>query len=287
MKKLLGILLFSMLTILTYGQGKGEFWVRHWVKPKCYTSHKAQFKTKNAIQVIEKGTVVEKKIDGKTYMVTLKENDTIRYKDFEFPDTLYNWRSAGEVKFTDDEPSKLYLNPLTFTEKKKYNTEAFIEIPRNQKIILLKTFAKISPLTIPFAIRLGLNDSIKSQASTDLNLGVGFSYNINWDNYKNKVLKAVHSSYGISFGVGVGFSKISLTPGNTSLSGTPLKDDQNGLAFTFAPGIGVNLQSLSFVGFYAIDLPITSNVHRWNYYNKGYFGIGMGVDLSVFGALAN
>lgn len=54
------------------------------------------------------------------------------------------------------------------------------------------------------------------------------------------------TTYGFSFGLGGGLSRISLTDVNTSLATRPLKDEESGLAFTVAPGIGMNLRGLIF-----------------------------------------
>ena len=284
--RLLLIILGVVFTANVSAQGKGEFWVRHWINPnKKNHSHDAFFKTKKVQKELKKGWVVEKKIDGKTYQIVLDNNETVEVMEYEKADSMLRWRATGEVKFSDDDPSKLYLNPMTFVDSSNYNTKAYIKIPENKRLTIATTFWRISPLTIPFGIRMKLNDTIRSKATADLNLGVGFSFNLNADNFKNKRLKAIHTSYGVSFGCGFGFSKISLTSENTSLTGNPVKEDENGLAFTFAPGIGINLQELSVVGFYAIDFPLTGNVHKWTYYNKGYFGLGLGVNLSAFGSI--
>jgi hypothetical protein len=120
-----------------------------------------------------------------------------------------------------------------------------------------------------------------------LNVGIGLSYNINATYFENKRIKAVTTRHSISGGFGRGCTLVSLTPSNTSLDENSVKSKESGPALTFAPGIGINLKQINIALFYSYDIPLTNNVRKWNYYDKGYFGIGPGMNLSVFGALGS
>ena len=188
--------------------------------------------------------------------------------------------------FSDKEPNKLYLNPYNFKKPNEHlNTQSYIRIPENSYVVLTKSYIKWSAITIPFAIRSKLNDTIGSQVTTDLKIGASFSYNFNLEIFKNRRLKAEKSIYGISGGIGFGFSKVKLDKNTTSLYQKPLENEENGLAFFIGPGIGINLKGFQIVGLYGWDIGLTDNVKKWNYNKKGYFGLGLGVDLSVFGKL--
>jgi hypothetical protein len=82
-----------------------------------------------------------------------------------------------------------------------------------------------------------------------------------------------------------GFSKVTLNTASTSLLKTPYKNEEDGLAFFIGPGIGLNLKGFQVNFSYGWDLAITKNVKDWNYNNKGYMGIGLGIGLDFLGKL--
>lgn len=195
-----------------------------------------------------------------------------------------NWK-AGEIKHTSDAPDKLFVNPYVFTNPNDtyLNKKFYLKIPENKRIILTHRFIKLSAITIPFAGRPALNDSIGSKVTTDLKIGASVSYNFNWETFKNRRIEAKKSSLGVSVGVGFGLSKVTLDKSSTSLSKEPYKDSEDGLAFYITPGIGLNLKGFQVVGFYGWDIGLTKNVSDWNYNKKPYIGVGVGVDISTIG----
>jgi hypothetical protein len=197
-----------------------------------------------------------------------------------------NWK-VGEVKHEDAAPDKLYLNPYYFTQPKDslLNNTWYIKIPDNGYVTLIRSFFKWNAITIPFAIRPSLNDTIGSKITTDLKIGASFSYNINAEVFKNRRFRAKKSLYGLSGGVAFGFSKVTLNASSTSLLAKPYKNEEDGLAFFIAPGLGINLKGFQVNFSCGWDLPITKNVKDWNYSKKRYIGIGLGVGLDVFGKL--
>lgn len=234
--------------------------------------------------ILKKGwTITETKGDVTVQRILTEDTVIVIRKDI--PVTVTTDWKIGEVKHSDDEPEKLYLNPYLFTNKADaiLNNKSYIKITDNGYVTLKKSFVKWNAITIPFAIRPALNDSIGSRITTDLKIGASVSYNTNWEKFKNRRIKAKKSIWGISGGLGFGFSKVTLDKSSTSLLAEPYENAEDGLALFFAPGIGLNLKGFQVNFSYGWDLPITSNVKDWNYANKGYFGIGLGIGLDVFG----
>lgn len=235
---------------------------------------------------LKKGWVITEDIGGKSIQRVL-ENDTTFIQNKEIPiKVTSNWK-IGEVKHSDDAPDKLFLNPYYFSSPADavLNNKSYIKIPENGSVTLIRSFVKWNAITVPFAIRPALNDTIGSKITADLKIGASFSYNINFETFKNRRIKAKKSVYGISGGIGFGFSKVTLDKSSTSLLSIPYENSEDGLAFFFAPGIGLNLKGFQLNFSYGWDLPITSNVKDWNYSKLGYFGLGLGIGLDVFGKL--
>lgn len=235
---------------------------------------------------LKKGWIITETKGGVLIQRVLKKDSIIISKKDKPIKVMSNWK-IGEVKHTDESSDKLYLNPYQFTSPKDsiLNNKSYIKIPENSYVTLERYYFKWQPITIPFVIRGSLNDTIGSKITTDLKLGASFSYNINWETFKNRRLKAKKSIVGISGGIGFGFSKVTLDSSSTSLLKKPYENSEDGLAFFIAPGIGVNLKGFQINFSYGWDIPITSNVKDWNYANKGYIGIGLGIGLDVFGKI--
>lgn len=234
--------------------------------------------------ILKKGWVISKMIDGISIRRTLEKDTIIISKKYIPIKVTSNWK-IGEVKHSDDEPNKLFLNPYHFKspEDSLLNNISYIKIPENGYVTLKRSFFKWQAITIPFAIRPALNDSVGSKITTNLKIGASFSYNMNWETFKNRRIKANKSVKGVSFGIGAGLSRVVLNSSSTSLLETPYKSEEDGLAFFILPGIGLNLKGFQINVSYGWDIPITNNVFDWNYVNKGYFGIGLGVGLDIFG----
>lgn len=234
--------------------------------------------------VLKKGWTITE-IKGGVTIQRILTKDTVIISKKDLPIKVTSDWKIGEVKYSDDAPDKLYLNPYHFTNKKDstLNNKSYIKIPNNGDVTLKKSFVKWNAITIPFAIRPALNDTIGSKVTTDLKIGAAISYNSNWEKFKNRRVKAKKSIWGFSGGVGFGFAKVTLDKSSTSLLAEPYENEEDGLAFFFAPGIGLNLKGFQINFSYGWDIPLTSNVKDWNYANKGYFGIGLGIRLDEFG----
>lgn len=257
---------------------------RYRLRMKINSQDTVFMKIKEVKTVLKKGwTVLESKDEVKIER-TLLDDTIIITKVYTPIKVTSNWK-IGEVKHTDESPGKLFLNPYHFSSEKDslLNNESYIKIPENGFVTLKKTTIKFNPMTIPFAIRPAINDTIGSKITTDLKVGASFSYNLNWEKFKNRRLSAKKSVYGVLCGIGFGFSKVTLNASSTSLNSTPYKIEEDGLAFFVTPGIGLNMNGFQLYFTYGVDIPITDNTKDWNYANKGYFGIGLGVGLDVFG----
>ncbi len=224
-----------------------------------------------------KGKSIIQRVLEDTISIVVKKDSAIAL--------LNNWR-VSDVKHTSEAPEKLIINPYTFkSPNENLNAKGYLKIPENGYITLVKDYFKWSAITIPFAYRPALNDTIGSKITTDLKIGTSLSYNYNWEFFKNRRIEAKKSLYGISLGIGFGFSKVTLNKGSTSLLPVPYKEEEDGLAFFLNPGLGLNLKGFQVVGFYGWDIGLTENVDDWNYNKKGYFGLGLGVDLATLGKL--
>lgn len=283
MKKYLLLLIVLFSAVKTVAQQEtetGSYRLRNHIS----SQDTVYMKIGEAKTVLKKGwTITETKGGPTIQRILTKDTVVVTKKDIPVQVTS-NW-TISEVKHSDDEPDKLYLNPNHFKDKKDstLNNKSYIKIPDNGYVTLQRSFVRWNAITIPFAIRPALNDSIGSKITTDLKIGASISYNVNWEKFKNRRIKAKKSIWGISAGVGFGFSKVTLDKSSTSLLKEPYENAEDGLAVFFAPGIGLNLKGFQINFSYGWDIPITSNVKDWNYANKGYFGIGLGIGLDVFG----
>lgn len=233
---------------------------------------------------LKKGWTIKGKKGDIEYQFILDKDSIIEKKVDSAVKVLNNWK-ISEIQHKNEEPGKLYLNPYTFTEDKKLNTKGYIKIPDNSYAVLTKSFLKWSAITLPFSIRPSLNDTIGSKVTTDLKIGASISYNYNIEIFKNRRIEAKKSVYGLSLGLGFGLTKVDLDKKSTSLATTPLKEEENGLAFFVGPGVGINLKGFQVLGLIGWDIGLTDNVKKWNYNKENYYGLGLGIDLSVFGKL--
>ncbi|PKP12599.1 MAG: hypothetical protein CVU08_09655 [Bacteroidetes bacterium HGW-Bacteroidetes-3] len=282
MKHLL-TLLALLISLSIYAQQETEIG-RYKLRMKKSSQDTVYMKIGETKTILKKGwTITESKGGVTVQRILLKDTVITNKKDVPVRVTV-NWK-IGEVKHSDDSPDKLYLNPYHFIspQDSTLNNKSYLKIPDNGYVTLERSYVKWNAITIPFAIRLALNDTIGSKITTDLKIGASFSYNVNWETFKNRRLKAKKTVKGISGGIGFGFSKVILNSSSTSLLNTPYKNEEDGLAFFVAPGIGLNLKGFQINFSYGWDFPITDNTNDWNYANKGYFGIGLGVGLDVFG----
>ena len=279
------LLLFTLLSISisAFAQQNAEI-NRYRLRNHISSQDTVYMKIGETKTVLKKGWTITETIGGVTIQRILAK-DTVIISKKELPIKVTSDWKIGEVKYSDEAPDKLYLNPYPFTNKKDstLNNKSYIKIPNNGYVTLKKSFVKWNAITIPFAIRPALNDTIGSKVTTDLKIGAAISYNSNWERFKNRRVKAKKGIWGFSGGVGFGFSKVTLNKSSTSLLAEPYENEENGLAFFFAPGIGLNLKGFQINLSYGWDIPLTSNVKDWNYANKGYLGIGLGIRLDVFG----
>lgn len=279
--------LFSSIFLIStwaYSQEQNTQIVRYRLNSSKRHQAYVYMKTQSDTIVLKKGCLVTESKGGVTIQYVLTEDSTVIEKTDEPIRVSSNWK-IGEVKHSDDSPDKLYLNPYHFRnpDDSLLNNKSFIKIPNNSSVILRKSFLKWNGITIPFAIRPSLNDTIGSKITTDLKIGASFSYNVNWEKFKNRRIAVKKSVSGFSIGLGFGFSKVTLNEGSTSLSAVPYEFEEDGLAFFFSPGIGINLKGFQVNFSYGWDLPLTSNVRDWNYSKKGYIGIGLGIGLNLLG----
>lgn len=285
MTKLITLLILCSICFCSYAQQDNEIG-RYKLRMSKKSQNKVYIKIGKDTTTLLKGWTITETKGGVTVERMLTKDSTLIYKKDSLVKIMSNWK-IGEVKHSDDSPDKLYLNPYHFKNKTDslLNNKSYIKIPENSYVTLIRSYLKWQPITIPFAIRPALNDTISGKITTDLKIGASFSYNINWETFKNRRLMAKKSVKGISGGIGFGFSKVALNSSSTSLLENPYEKEEDGLALFISPGIGLNLKGFQINFSYGWDIPLTKNVKDWNYANEGYVGIGLGIGLDVFGKL--
>lgn len=279
-KLALAVLIFCNHSVLFAQQKEGG--TRYWINSSKASQDTVFFTKKTKALRLKMGATATETVSGKTYTRALESDTTILLPEdlpFVIPGKWY----ASEVKHTNDHPDKLFLNPGVFTssELAHFNDQCYIKIPGNSYVRLKRTFNRWAAITIPFAYRPALNDSIGSKVTTDLKAGISFSKNINWETFKNRRIQVEKSIYGVSFGVAGGFSKVTLDEKSTSLSENPLLEAEDGLAFFLAPGVNFNIRGFQAGVFIGWDFGLTDNVKSWNYNRKAYLGLALGIGLET------
>ncbi|WP_200974397.1 hypothetical protein [Echinicola sp. 20G] len=283
MKNYIITLLLLLLSLPSFSQQEKEISF-YKLRPFIQTQDTVYMKTGKKKVHLKKGWIVTEEKAGVTVQRVL-EKDSVFSVPQDIPVKVTSKWKIGEVKHTDDAPGKLYLNPYHFTSSKdtNLNHQSYLQIPENGYVRLLRHAVKWSAITIPFAVRPALNDTIGSKVKTDLKLGASISYNLNWETFKNRRFKAKNNAMGFAGGLGFGLSKVNLNASSTSLLEKPYEHEEDGLAFFLAPGIGINIRGFQLSFSYAWDIPLTQNVKDWNYANRGYYGVGLGINLDSFG----
>ncbi|WP_109830138.1 hypothetical protein [Reichenbachiella versicolor] len=291
MKTLLTIFIILTTLFCSFAQGDSNTRRVKYRLPRSYDS--IYVKAKKSI-IRPKGALVTKTSGGYTWQEKLEKTDTIKvdfYKKIKMNHVWY----FDEVKYDDKTIEWVRLNPRKFktikngveirkTKEKNAShptqEEMRLKIDPNKFVRLNIRYFSIDILTLPFVYRPALNDTIGSQLSTNLSLGVSTTYNFGREYFRNRRLTAKRSITSFSSGLGFGFKKIDLDKSSTSLSDKPIMNEEDGLAFFLSPGIGFHTRGLTFTLMYGWDLPITENVKDWNYANEGYiaFGFGLGID---------
>lgn len=286
MKK--GLLLVGLLLLVSaaYAQQDEKLWQVY--KLRKQKALQGTIYLENAVEhiLLKKGWTLTEGKGNYAIEHTVTKDTVIILPKYAPVEVTGDWE-IGEVKHSDDEPEKLYINLNHFPQKKNayLNNKGYIYIPDNSSVRLIKYGAKLQAITIPFAYRFAINDTIGSKVTTDLKVGASVSYNINWETFKNRRIKAKKSVVGISGGLAFGLSRVVLDASSTSLLEQPYRYQEDGLALFVAPGIGLNLKGFQINISYGWDIPITDNVKDWNYAYRGYLGIGLGVGLQTLGSL--
>ena len=280
MKKITTIILLVLIAFCLKAQDDQKNTAKNVYTLKYAT--KAYYKVKTKKDTLKKGWIINEEIGRKNISRILEEDVVIVSKKDTSVIFSKNWK-ISEVKHTDKEPDKLYINPYIFKNRKDLNTKMYIKIPENGFATLRRRYVKWSAITIPFALRPALNDTIGSKVTTDLKIGASISYNWNKQIYKNRRIKAAKSIRGLSTGIGFGFSKVTLDENSTSLLEKPYENEEDGLAFFIAPGIGLNLKGFQVSAFLGWDVGVTDNVSDWNYNKELYLGLGLGIDINTIG----
>ncbi len=223
-------------------------------------------------------TITEKKA-GITIQ-RIVERDTIVVSTRDSAVTLVsNWKIEA-IKFSPENPGKIFLNPVPFTTESDslLNQLVYIPIPVNEEIHVTHLHTKWSAITIPFSIRPAIN-RLNNQITNEFKVGTAFSLNHDWEYYKNRRLDIKGRTYGISLGLGFGLGRVKLDEASTQLSEANYENEEEGLIFFFTPGLGFNIRGFKILGFYGWDIGLTQNTKDWNYNRRPYIGLGLGFDF--------
>lgn len=224
-------------------------------------------------------TITEEKAGIKIQRVLAKDSLILQPKDSMIVVTK-NWKIAG-IKYTADNPGKIFLSPVPFTEERHQylNQMMYIDLPVHEVLMLTHLHTQWSAITIPFNIRPAMSNRINSQVTSEFKIGTKFSLNYDWEYFKNRRLDIKKRAYGISAGFGFGLGRVTLDNTSTLLSGANYENEEDGLVFFVTPGIGINIRGFKILGFYGWDIGLTKNTNDWNYNRRPYVGIGLGFDF--------
>ncbi|MFY0608530.1 MAG: hypothetical protein JXR10_17570 [Cyclobacteriaceae bacterium] len=277
-------LLFSIIltsTISLHSQGFDGVFMDKWHLPK---NQEITLSEKVSEQVkLDSGWSITGIKGSITYQYSLSKDSVYSIKKDTAVVPKFSIR-ISEVKHENEKSDKLYFNTYSLKNSAAtfYEGKGYIKVPENGYVKLIRSNVKLGAITIPLTVRPALNDTIGRAVSNDLKIGASISYNINMEFFKNRRIQAKKSVYGLSAGLGLGFSKITLDSLSTSLSSTVYDKSQDGVAVSLLPGLGVNFKGFQILAFYGIDFAITSNVKDWNYHQEPYYGFGIGFDISTF-----
>jgi hypothetical protein len=193
-------------------------------------------------------------------------NPTIRYR--------------ANVKIKD---SVLYVNYWNQGTKSSHIDS--IQLKNRKPLRLTFSETTISGLTIPLKYRLPDKSSRLEEdfsAGFNANLFIGYSVGYTSFTYREKIDNRI-TNYKFTFGGFVGASTIELNAQNTSLSLTPLGENEKFNKGLATIGLGFTFSSDKFnIGtFLGKDFSVGQKASKWNYNNKPWIGIGVG--LGIFG----
>ena len=224
-------------------------------------------------------TITEEKAGIKIQRILTNDSLIIQPKDSMVVVTK-NWKII-DIKYTTENPSKIFLSPVSFTEEENQhlNQIVYINLPVHEEILFTHLHTKWSAITIPFSIRPAISNRVNSQVTSEFKIGTKFSLNYDLEFFRNRRLDIKKRSYGISAGFGFGLGRVTLDNSSTSLSGANYENEEDGLVFFLTPGLGFNIRGFKILGFYGWDIGLTKNTNDWNYNRKPYIGIGLGFDF--------
>jgi len=211
MKQTSILITILIICLKSYGQDQNTAFNRYRIHTNWDYQDSAYYQIGTKKDTLRTGWTITETKGGVLIQRTLLRDTVVTTKVDSLIAIRSNWK-AGEIKHTSDAPDKLFVNPYVFTNTVDayLNKKFYLKIPENSRIILTHSFVKWSAITIPFAIRPALNDTIGSKVTADLKIGASVSYNYNWETFKNRRIEAKKSALGISAGIGFGFSKVTL-----------------------------------------------------------------------------
>ncbi len=280
------ILIAILLSIVFKGMAQEKEYGRYTFHYKWASTDTVYMKVVPKKTKLKSGWELEEEVGSMTIRRVLKYDTVIVVKKDSII-KLHKNLKVLDVKHTDDKPNILTFNPKYSEDSlDPPNHVGYIKIPENSFATMSKFLVKWNPVTIPFSIRPRLNEKIGSKITSDLKIGSSISLDYNLEFFKNRRIKAKKSVYGLSAGIAFGLTKVTLDKNTTSLYTRDYEIEEDGLAFFIGPGVGANIRGFQIVWMWGWDLGLTSNVKNdWNYNKEKYYGVGVGIDLNIFGKL--
>ena len=294
--KYLLILIIGFLVLNPiYGQEQKNFKERHFLYLK---NAKYLISEKDESVFLHKKKKVGKKIEQLYFSVSngdtinyYKEVDSIEIDTFLVFEFNGLWTSTlkGDFKI---EQNQLVFHPWKFTSKnpqaekilKELNAELdeytlFIPIPDRNVIKIRFNSFQYGALTLPAKIYLmSKSDSLVNNIQTGVNLNFMLGFKSGYKKYYQQLGEKEASSYEQTWSVNFifGISKINLSKENTTPN---LKNKYSVAGFSTGLAIGHQYKNIGLYLALGFDIPMSEYGDDWNFKNKPWIGIGVGLGL--------
>lgn len=223
-------------------------------------------------------------IDGTEYTATLYDTTETLTTITAIKKTTTNGNLPGRANiFLDkDDPSKIRINYFlgdAYDREGKY----YIKLKNRESIKFKFTTGEIGTLTVPFKIRPGITNSLKSldafiQSDINLNtyIGVSRGYIRYW--YRDGMDTQIDRISG-SAGLILGFSSQKLDATSSSLEYQPYSGSIDILILTYGVGIYTSFYDFKIGIFGGVDMSHGPIARKWNYDRQPWYGFGIGYNL--------
>ena len=286
MKQSIIFLILTFITSILFAQGR-EFKFRVNI-PSNSTIYKEVTIPNGENILLNVNDIVtrEKKysIDGTEYTSTLYDtiNTPTTITAIKKTTTTGNLPGKANIYLDKDDPSKIRINYFlgdAYDREGKY----FIKLKNRESMKFTFITGEIGALTIPFKIRPGITNEIKSldafiQSDVNLNTYIGISrgYIRYW--HRSGMDTQIDRISG-SCGLILGFSSQKLDATSSSLEYQPYSGSIDILIATYGIGIYTTFYDFKIGIFGGVDMSHGPIARKWNYDRQPWYGFGVGYNL--------